>query len=313
MTRPRSVPDLGTFVTEAVQRLSDSATPRLDVLMLIENISGLGRADVLAELRQPVDAVLSPDGRARFVSDLARRARGIPMAYIVGRKEFYGRDFAVGPGALVPRPETEHLVDRALELIDGQSAPSIHDCCTGTGCIGITIARECFERGQSVRVVLSDLHEDALAWARRNARSILGPMDRGCYRIEIRDLLEWPAADGAQHDVWPAPTIITANPPYLTTAERTAALAQGWGEPVDALDGGEDGLALYPRLAREAFERLAWDGYFLVEHGAGQSERVVEMVARAGFTSPTVGHDLAGIERFVVGRKIGTGTTDKSV
>ncbi|MCG8478421.1 MAG: peptide chain release factor N(5)-glutamine methyltransferase [Spirochaetales bacterium] len=312
MTRPPPSPNLGTFVADAARRLPDSTTPRLDVFILIEKISGLSRGDVLAELRRPVDAVLSPEGRKSFDADLEKRARGLPVAYIVGHKEFYGRDFAVGPGALVPRPETEHLVECALELARSQSEPLIHDCCTGTGCIGITVARECLERGQAARVVLSDLHEEALEWARRNAHSMLGGEEGGRYRLEIRDLLEEPGG-AVRHDAWPAPTIITANPPYLTTTESAAALARGWDEPASALDGGADGLDLYPCLARQAFESLARDGYFLVEHGAGHAERVVEMLLRAGFTSPTVGRDLSGTERFVVGQKSRAAPVDRSV
>ena len=314
--------DVATVLSRAAQALHAAAlsrTPRshvpvpelaaarLDALILLEYATGRTREALLAEYRTTFTDLFPMEERERFVGLLQRRADGPSIAYLVGRREFFGRDFAVGPGVLVPRPESEHVVETVLELLDrddsgveSTSGPMrLHDCCTGSGCIGITIACELSAAGVPTRLVLSDRSTEALMWARKNAETHLGTAWREICSIERRDLLGV-LEEGVEHD---APHIITANPPYLTSTETEAALSHGWGEPASALDGGADGLGPYRRLALQAFSHLVARGYVVVEHGFDQGSAVRDMLQNAGFEAVDTRTDLAGRDRVTTGRK----------
>lgn len=289
------------FLRSVERRLPNSETPRLDAMVLLEYVTGIDRADLLAELRSPLSTVLPPTAREQLDDLVARRSSGIPIAYLTGTREFYGRSFAVGPGVLIPRPESEHLVERALDILAPRDEARVHDCCTGSGCIGISIAAERSAVGQRTHLVLSDRSTAALEWARHNAEMLLEP-DTVAVTISAADLLS--GSSGAD-----PVDLITANPPYLTTAQTRAALERGWGEPPEALDGGPDGLSPYPDLVSQALRSLARPGHLLVEHGNDQGEAVVALLRDAGFDDATIHRDLAHHDRFVHGiRHADTGT-----
>lgn len=250
---------------------------------------------LLQRIRDPARTL--PDAVWRQAdAAVRRRGQGEPVAYIVGSKEFWGLTFAVDARTLVPRPDSELLVERAalrlLEHGDRTTAHRVIDCCSGSGCIGIALAHELAGRGRSVQLWLSDNDPRALEVARDNAARLLGNTASVRWRTVRSDLLR-----GIRQT---AVDCIVANPPYLTTAQARRTLRRhGWGEPPAALDGGSTGLTLYPRLARGALDRLAAGGYIIVECGDDQTATIAAMFRAAGYRSVRELCDLAAKPRAV--------------
>ena len=282
---------------DAARSLAKSETPWLDALVLFAWVSGHGKERLLAELSSEVGTLIDRDGERRLVSAIERRADGAPIAYITGTKEFWSTPFAVGPGVLIPRPETELLVERALMFLessrfvrDGEPVV-IRDCCTGSGAVGISIAREIAGSVPGIDVRLSDLSVEALDFARENAVRHLSGIESVTVAIEHRDLLA--GAKGGVH-------VVTANPPYLSDEETVRVLTLGWGEPQIALAGGRNGLDLYPRLATQAFHCLVPGGKVLVECAPHQAATILSLfIDTIGYTDGEIVLDGAGKERVV--------------
>ena len=256
-------------------------SPRLEAEILLACALGIRRIDLYVRHDQIVDDA----GRARFRDMVRRRQEGCPTAHIVGKKEFYSLDFAVSPATLIPRPDTELLVDEALRLAKPLMEPLIADIGTGTGCVAVALAH----RLPKARIVAVDISPEALETARGNATR-LGVADRVDFRLG--DLLA-PLA-GLR------PDLIVSNPPYIPT-NYIAGLDPGVRdhEPALALDGGPDGLRVIERLAEQALSLLAPGGRLLVEIGAGQEDGARGVLTRAGFTVESVRKDGGGHPRVV--------------
>jgi len=257
----------------------------LDATLVFAHCMGIPRGKLLARFPENLDP---DDIPASFDTAWARRLAGESVAYIVGTKEFFGREFLVDHRVLVPRPDTETLVAAALELGDliARAGLRLHDVCAGSGVVAISIAAE----RPSWSVSASDISSDALDVARANSRRLLGH-EIALARADILDGIEGPF------------DIITANPPYVPTDETAALLSRGWKEPVLALDGGPDGLAIVSRIIGQAGDLLVPDGFLLIETDALQSKSVRAMFLREGFDEIRVWKDLAGLERITAGRK----------
>jgi release factor glutamine methyltransferase len=264
-------------VTTAKQLLASSALPRAEARLLLAAALDTVAEALIARPEQSVDA----QSAARFAELQVRRLQGVPVAYLLGRKEFYGRSFAVSPKVLVPRPETELLIELALERLRRLTAPRVLDLGTGSGCIAITLALEC---PQAV-VLAADRSTDALSLAGSNARRLGAAVEFV--------LGNWYAGVGGCFD------LIVANPPYVAAADPH--LVELKHEPQQALVAGDDGLADLRRIVAGAPVRLAPSGWLAVEHGHDQAARVRELFARAGFERIETHRDLAGIERVCVG------------
>ncbi|MCX6371499.1 MAG: peptide chain release factor N(5)-glutamine methyltransferase [Actinobacteria bacterium] len=295
-------------------RASGSRSPRLDAELLLATALGVGRT----ELFRTPERVLTGAEERRFDGYLMRRQAREPVAYIRGRRAFRALELEVTPAVLIPRPETETLVDVALEALaavpagaggaatpgfgperapgpGGAAAPGLFepvalDVGTGSGCIALALAAE----NPFVRVLATDVSEAALEVARRNAARLgLG----GRVDIRLGDLLaDLPAR--MRFDV------IVSNPPYIPAAEYRALEPNVRDyEPRLALDGGEDGLAVLRRLIPAAAARLRPGGVLAVEVGAGQAAAVRALFAAAGAFRPAEARaDLAGIPRVVFAR-----------
>jgi release factor glutamine methyltransferase len=224
---------------------------------------------------------------ARFIDIAARRAAGEPVAYLIGMREFYGRDFSVAPAVLVPRPETELLVDVALAAIKDQRAPRVLDLGTGSGCVASTLALE----RPDASVTALDISSAALALARENARRLDA-------RVEFIES-DWFAAlpEQASFD------LIVANPPYIADGDPHLSVGDLRFEPALALSRGHDGLAAIRRIVAAAPERLSADGHLWFEHGFDQAAAVAQLLAAAGFVAIEQHRDLAGIVRVSGGRQ----------
>jgi release factor glutamine methyltransferase len=260
-----------------------STTPRLDAELLLAHLLGWPRARMIAERDYPV----APEIADQFVGLVARRAGGEPVAYLVGHKEFYGLDFIVDRRVLVPRPETELLVDLALaaasRIAAGRAEPlRIADIGTGSGAIAIALASHL----PDARIDAVDISDEALAVARAN---VARHGFVGCVRLLLGDLLgplDAPA------------DIIVSNPPYTILAEVEPNVYAH--EPHLALEGGPDGTNLYRRLFADAPAKLRPGGALLCEIGAWQGT-LVAALARAAFPAAEVQlfQDLAGHDRVL--------------
>ena len=284
------------LLREATGRLhaSGSASARLDAELLLGNVLGVERTTLLAHLEAPV----GPEAEERFRSDLARREAGEPVAYIRGLKEFYGLAFAVDSRALIPRPETERLVELAeadvMRRLIGTPRPAgspplrIADVGTGSGAVAVALAFALRRRGvaDEFAIVATDISADALQLARENAVS-----HAAADAIDFLEADLLPAA-GPPFD------LVLANLPYVRSDVVPVLPVASSFEPAVALDGGPDGLAIIRRLLALLPDRLAAGGEALLEIGADQGDAIVAAVDSAlpGW-SCRVEPDLAGLPR----------------
>lgn len=241
------------------EALPDPAERQLTVQVWLVETLGRDRAWLLAHS----EAELTADQTERYQAGLSRLAAGEPLPYLLGYRDFYGRRFAISPAGLIPRPETEHLIDAALAYARHRPDPlRIIDVGTGSGCIALTLALEL----PTATVIATDTSPEALALARENAAAF----DlTGHVQLLHGDLF---AEASGVFD------IICSNPPYIATAEL-AGLAVARHEPLAALDGGPDGLHVIRRILHTAREHLRPGGLLLVEIGAGQAEAVGALAA----------------------------------
>ncbi|MBS0373212.1 MAG: peptide chain release factor N(5)-glutamine methyltransferase [Proteobacteria bacterium] len=271
-------------LADAARRLaSSSGSPRLDAELLLAHALGVERARLAAR----DDAALEPAAAATFAALLARRAAGEPVAYLTGRREFWSLALAVGPGVLVPRPETELLVEWALELLRGTTRPAVLDLGAGSGAIGLALARE----RPDAAVDLVEASPAALAFAARNLASLA----IGNARLLAGDWFG-PVA-GRRYDV------IVSNPPYLAADDPHLGAAELGHEPREALVAGPGGLEALATLAARAGAHLKPGGALLLEHGADQAAGVRALLGGAGLRTVESRRDLAGHERATAGRR----------
>lgn len=259
----------------------ESGLPRLEAELLLCSVLGCERSHLIAHADEVPDRGKASLARGGF----ARRRAGEPIAYIAGRREFYGITLKVTPAVLIPRPETELLVGLTLE----RAAPGARVLDLGTGSGAIAVALAC-ER-PDLAIVGTDISETALAVARRNVR------DQGAaVELVCGDWFE--ALAPGRFD------LIVANPPYVS--EKDAHLGQGdvRFEPLLALLGGKDGLDCIRKIAAHAQDRLRPGGWLLLEHGYDQGDCCVELFREFGYIDVESLEDLAGLPRVCVGRSV---------
>ncbi|GAB6083077.1 peptide chain release factor N(5)-glutamine methyltransferase [Desulfuromonas carbonis] len=256
---------------------------RLDAELLLADLLQLDRVGLYLNFDRPLNAAELTDFRQR----VGRRARREPLQYILGRAEFWSLPFRVGPAVLVPRPDTEVLVEEALAR--ATPAARILDVGTGSGAIAVALAHEL----PAARVAAVDISKEALLLAAENAR-VNGVAERVTFTPGDLHAL----ADG-EFD------LVVANPPYIAATDLAGLMPEVRDfEPQLALDGGSDGLDAYRALARQASKLLVPGGWLLVEVGAGQAPAVQELLAAAGLGELFCRADYAGIPRVVGGRHI---------
>lgn len=257
--------------------LAASQLPAREARALLAHALGVRREWLIAH----PEAEVSEPQRAAFAALAARRARGEPLAYLLGAQEFYGREFAVSPAVLIPRPETELLVDAALDALRGVVAPRVLDLGTGSGCIAITLA---LERADAA-VTAVDRSPAALAVARANAAR-LGA------RVTLVES-DWYANVQGRFDA------IVANPPYVAAGDPHLPALRD--EPRHALTDQADGLSYLRAIAAGAPAHLQPGAPLLVEHGYDQGAAVRALFEGAGFGAVRTLRDAAGLERVCVG------------
>ncbi len=276
-----------TFFNQATLRLCEAGIEeaRQEARLLIEAVAGISIAHQLAF----PEVLLTRDQLVALNDALAMREARAPLSQIVGKAMFYGLTFAVTKETLTPRPESELLVDAAIEYTKALPCVHVLDVFSGTGAIGISIARCLSEAGKDVTLMMTDNSRYAVDVARQNARRLIASVD---WKLECADI--WPSTY-CHYDV------ITANPPYIATDEIATLMPEvSRFEPRSALDGGCDGLEFYLRLSREAGRHLCDDGVLIVEIGAFQEEDVVRLFVRNGaWRERDRKNDLAGHTRVL--------------
>ena len=269
------------MTSTVAQLLVASGLPALEARALLAHRLQVSRERLVAH---PESVVAGADAEA-FVALVRRRATGEPLAYLIGTKEFYGRPFAVTPDVLVPRPETELLVDLAFERMRALEQPRVLDLGTGSGCIAVTLALEC----PAARVTATDASVGALAVARRNAEGLGAAVT---FRV------------GDWYDALPGDAtfdLIVANPPYV--APDDPHLDALHFEPLQALTDRRDGMACLEAIVQGAGAHLDAAGWLLVEHGYDQAAAVQALFRRVGLV-PESHADGAGQWRVTLGRRL---------
>ncbi len=262
---------------------ASSPTARLDAEVLLAHVCGLTRTALVARHAE----TLTPAQAERFEALVARRAAGEPVAYLTGRREFWSLELCVTPATLIPRPETELLVERALARIPPHATWRLADLGTGSGAVALALARE----RPSAHLVATDLSAEALAVARCNVERL------GITNIVLRqgDWLE--ALADEPFDA------IVSNPPYVASGDSRLRTGDLRFEPRDALAGGPDGLDAIRRIACHARRHLVPGGWLLIEHGADQRKAVERLFHQYGYADIACYRDLAGRDRVSEARR----------
>lgn len=273
------------LIKQAAVRLRDAGIPdpEVDAALLLSHLTG---KPALA-LRLDMDTRLDEDVLAAFDGLIQRRLTREPLQYMLGSQPFFGRDFQVDPRVLIPRPETELLAERAAAALQAaacrlEAAPTALDLCCGSGCLAVTMKLET----PYTDVHAADLSSDALAVTRANAQALHADIT-----LHQGDL--WDAIGEGRFDV------IVSNPPYIPREECRTLQAEVLHEPLMALDGGDDGLDFYRRIAQGALTHLTPGGVLLLEVGAGQGPDVCALLTGAGLTNTAIHNDFNDIGRMV--------------
>jgi len=253
----------------------DPSSARLEVQCLLQKVLGIGRAYLFAH----PERVVSDAEEAAYQKLLQRRLNGEPVAYILGEREFFGLSFSVTPATLIPRPDTELLVELALER--SGSAVRVLDMGTGSGAIALAIAHQ----RSAAEVWACDASVAALAVARENAQRL------GLANIHFIESDWFSALSGQCFD------IIVSNPPYIAADDPHLSQGDVRFEPLSALASGADGLYDIRRIIAQAGAYLEHNGWLMFEHGYDQAARVRELLRESGFTEVFSAKDLSGIER----------------
>ena len=289
-----SAAELRAALRAAIARLEECDVPSapLAAELLLMRVLQRDRAWLYAH----PESELSPEDAAAYAQLIERRGQGVPTQYLTGRQEFWGLEFEVGPGVLIPRPETEHVIEVALERLSARRAEPLRiaDVGTGSGCIAVALARDL----PRAEIVATDISAAALDYAQRNAarHSVSN-------RIQFlnADLLE--AAIAAPSSAQSGFDLIVSNPPYVGRSDAASLPREvREHEPPDALFAGDNGLQIYPALIEQAARKLAPNGILVLELGYNGAQYVGPLLSVPHWSDLRVTRDLAGIERVVSAR-----------
>ena len=268
------------LLAHAIEQLNNEEAS-LEANLLLQHILNVNRAWLIAH----AEDILTTEQDAIFEALLQRRLNGEPIAHILGSREFFGLNLKVTADTLIPRPDTETLVEAALEKIPKTAQARVLDLGTGTGAIALALAKHC----PQAHVTAVDFSENALTVARENAENLSTP------NVSFMHSHWFSALNNQQFD------LIVSNPPYI--AEHDPHLTQGdvRFEPKSALTSGADGLNDIRHIIAHAPQHLRPSGWLMLEHGYDQAEAVAKLMAEAGFTEIAHAQDLAGIQRVTFG------------
>ncbi|MGM0369941.1 MAG: peptide chain release factor N(5)-glutamine methyltransferase [Bacillota bacterium] len=262
---------------------ADIAQPRLDAEVLLADLLGMERINLYVNFDRP----LKKEEVDQYRELILKRKQGIPVAYLVAKKEFMGLDFQVSDDVLIPRPETEHLVEIILERIANSDLEQLEiaDIGTGSGAIIISIAKLA---EKSIKGLGIDISEASLKVAQENAK-----------RLAVNEQVEFKQGD-LLTPIEEKMDIIVSNPPYIPSDEMDDLQQEVQQEPDLALDGGSDGLDYYRKITKGAKDKLKQDGLLVFEVGIKQSQEVATLLKKSGYSNIKVREDYSEIERVVL-------------
>ena len=258
-------------------------SPRFDAAQLLRWLSGQDQAWLIAHTGD----ACPEDWQARSVDALHRLENGEPLQYLLGEWEFYGLPLAVGPGVLIPRADTETIVETCLLALAPVPDPAIWDLCSGSGAIALALA----SRRPDARILAAELSEEALPYLRQNIAA-LAPDQVTAVQTDVLTQLPDGLCD-----------LIVSNPPYITGADMQTLSPQVRREPELAPYGGEDGLRFYRQLTHSCYDHLRPGGWLIFEIGYDQGESVPALLRQRGFDQVFCRNDLAGVPRCAGGRR----------
>ena len=258
-------------------------SPRFDAAQLLRWLSGQDQAWLIAHTGD----ACPEDWQVRSGDALHRLESGEPLQYLLGEWEFYGLPLAVGPGVLIPRADTETIVETCLLALAPVPDPAIWDLCSGSGAIALALA----SRRPDARILAAELSEEALPYLRQNIAA-LAPDQVTAVQTDVLTQLPDGLCD-----------LIVSNPPYITGADMQTLSPQVRREPKLALYGGEDGLRFYRQLTHSCYDHLRPGGWLIFEIGYDQGESVPALLRQRGFDQVFCRNDLAGVPRCAGGRR----------
>ena len=269
---------------DAVRSLADSSveTPEFDAQQLVQYCFGYNKTGLLMHSGAEVDEVKL----LHYDDCVKRRCNHKPLQYVIGMWDFYKYSFKVGKGVLIPRPETELLVEFAIDKIQKNRYETIFDLCCGSGCIGLSIAKAC----PQVKGYCMDNSDDALSYTRQNKELL---------DIDNVTIIKGDVLSGTSFIDLPRPDLILSNPPYIRTNEIASLQPEIAYEPSLALDGGEDGLVFYRALAEIWYPLINRGGYIAMETGEDQASDILSLYVDKAEKGRVI-KDAAGLDRVVV-------------
>ncbi len=273
-----------SLFSDLLTRLSAvTPSPKAELALLTEAAIGLP-SDLFSLLSLTGDLPsLTAEEEEKLCSLVSRRCAGEPLQYITGRADFYGRSFAVAEGVLIPRFDTEILIDTALPLL--QEGDAVLDLCAGTGCIGLTLGAE-----KNLRITEVEKYDGAFALLEKNAATHLPSatlLKADLFTLTLKETFD----------------AIVSNPPYIPTGDLQTLSPEVQREPVTALDGGEDGLIFYRTVLHRFTRNLKDGGYLFFECGISQAPALFALFSSAGYENVTAVKDYGRIDRVVYARK----------
>ncbi len=264
---------------KSVDELSFTDDAKFEALCMFETILNIDKTALVTK-----DLIISDDDIRQINNAISRRKKSEPLQYILGSWDFYDMTFFVGKGVLIPRPETEMLVDFALEKIKDIESPVIYDLCAGTGCIGLTIANH----RKDAKVYLFEKEKEAFYYLKKNKEKY--ELDNAI--IINTDIFNYDLSDSPMCD------ILLSNPPYIKSNEINILQKEVLFEPISALDGGDDGLIFYNVIYDRWLSQVKKNGFLAFECGEGQSQLIRDVFAKK-ISSSDILFDFNNIDRIV--------------
>jgi release factor glutamine methyltransferase len=305
----RKIKQLCNTLITYPENYSERKTPLLDMNCFLQSVLNCTKAFLLSH----DDYVLKQNELDTLFEMCNKRCTGLPVAYITGHKEFFGLDFYVTTDVLIPKPDTEILVDKAIRLINENNYLNIADICTGSGCIAISVLKN---TKNNVFITATDISEKTLEVAKINAQKLLSPQEQNKISFIHADLFSIFSetitdSNNAHTSVLENFDIIISNPPYIPSELTTRLLEDGRSEPRLALDGDfkdtqnseKDGTSLIKRLIPESYKRLKNGGILILETGEYNADKTECLMKKNGFINTEIFLDLAGLKRVVLGIK----------